>query len=123
MSDENKLNRPELRYSNYFDGPPPLGTAPTYPASYFPDESTRQMEKAGWILFWLCFVPLLGGFFSLATIVLGIILITRNRLHPGLMFVILGPIANAIMTFAFFILFFAGIFGAAAATGASHGVR
>jgi hypothetical protein len=78
----------------------------------FPDESTQQLEKAGWIVFWLCFVPVLGGFFSLATIVLGIILIVRNRLNPGLLFLIVGPIANGIMTLCFGLLFFAGIFSA-----------
>lgn len=88
-------------------------------AAYLPDKSTQQMEKAGWIVFWLCFIPVQGGFFSLPTMVLGIILLTRNRMHPGLMFLILGPIANAVTTLAFFVIFVAGIFGAAASQAGS----
>jgi hypothetical protein len=108
MSDNWKLNRPELKYSNYFKDPPPIQSAGQT------DAATDQMEKAGWILFWLCLIPFLGGVFSVAVMVIGVIMLTRNRLNTGLMFIIVGPIANAIVTGAVLILFFAGIMGAAA---------
>lgn len=101
------MSDPNLKYSNYFaETPPPIKRAN-------PD-GTRSIERATWILFALCFIPFLGAFFATATIVLGIILITRDRLKQGLIAVIAAPIACAMMSMLAFILFIA-IAGSAAA--------
>ena len=101
MTDPNNLNRPSLKYSNYFKNPPPA-SRPGPEAN-----SIQAIEKATWILLILCCIPFVGGLFALATVILGVILVTRNRLAQGLIAIIAAPVASTAISIFIFIHFIA----------------
>jgi hypothetical protein len=107
MTQDSNKQRADLKYSNYFAEPASASTAKQA-------SPTRSLETATWILFALCFIPFIGAVFATATVVLGIVLITRDRLIPGLIAVIVAPLACAAVTFFVFIFFIATVGTAAA---------